>query len=384
MPEAMLIILGAGASHDCLPSNIQDSMVVNGTVLGGIPLRELRPPLTQQLAGTGTLTNWFTSRWDSAVPAISHLRATLTKTPSSSGAQRVQTLESALREYEDGSLLDPARRRHLLALSFYFRDLFSACTDYVHAHGVGGGDTNQLRLLGQVRQWGGSKAQRTVTFVSFNYDLILEQAMTMYSQFNPLELSDYLNDPLSRLLKPHGSACWHWMVPSPPTDSLLSVVRPIDPARSEGQRAIERALVDEIDRNNLVLRGIAYSSVIGDSAENLIPALALPMDGKDAYVWPAEQRQALDELQGRVTRLMTIGWRALEPEFVPLLGSLLHKSVKVLIVAGDKDGDNDAEAVVQRLRETCAPAGINRWRTYGQGFTGLLERSEELKWFLED
>ena len=376
--EAMLIILGAGASHDCLPSNIKDATFLSGTVVGGTHLSEIRPRLTQQLAQSGPLTNWFTSRWASATPAISHLRATLLKTPSSSDDQQAQTLESALREYEDGSLRDPARRRHLLALSFYLRDLFTACTDYVHAPEVGGGDTNQLRLLGEIRLWGGSKTQRTVTFVSFNYDLILEHAMTVHSQFDPLKLSDYLNDPLSRLLKPHGSACWHWGF-TPPSGTSS------DSSLDAGQQAIDRAISEDPNRDRLVLQKFDYrngskSTVVDD----LIPAICLPMDGKDTYVWPPEQRQALEKLHGQVTRLMTIGWRALEPGFLPLLKPLLHRSAKVLVVTGSKDGSNEAEAILQRLRETCTSADDNQWRIYGDGFTGLLEDSDEFKWFLED
>ena len=375
--EAMLVILGAGASHDCLPSTISDETFVNGTVVGGAHLSQLRPPLTQQLAELGTLSNWFANRWDSAVPVISYLRSTLGKSEVSSGDETVRSLEGSLREYESGSRQDLVRRRHILALSFYLRDLFSACTEYVHLPWVGGGDTNHLRLLDRVRQWGGGKAGRTSTFVSFNYDLILERAMTRYSQFDPLELSGYLSDPLARLLKPHGSACWHW--------GFAGTLRSNNgPTLDLGRHAIERALSEDIDRDLLVLQNFTYrDGATSNIAEDLLPALALPSDGKNEFVWPPEQNQAFEDLRGRVTRLMTIGWRALEPHFVPLLGPLIHPSCRVLVVAGGADGEQEASRILQRLQVSIS-SGSAQWRTYGEGFTGLLERSGELEWFLRD
>lgn len=52
-----------------------------------------------------------------------------------------------------------------------------------------------------------------------------------------------------------------------------------------------------------------------------IPALALPMPAKTEceLIWPAEQANFFSSLQGRVRRLLIIGWRAAEPEFVARL-----------------------------------------------------------------
>ena len=383
--EAMLVILGAGASYDCLPSTILDNTNVFSPFHFGLTVKDIRPPFTQELAEEGQLTNWFTNRWELARPVVSRLRDTLNSKTITSGSEKVQTLESALREYEAGALQDPARRSSLLAFSFYLRDLFNACTDRVDQ--VGGGVTNHVRLIDRVREWGTRKPNRTVTFVSFNYDLILENAMSSHIfSFNPLELQDYLKDPHTRLLKPHGSACWYWWDGSPPTNHLEQLLSPppVLPRsvslENSARNAIRLALEHGIETSQIFPQQFGYMGSGDTISANLIPALALPMDGKNEFVWPSEQSEAFNQLEGRVTHLMTIGWRALESHFVPLLGPLASPSSKVLVVA--KDDDQETSNISQRLMAAITSTEMSQWRTYGQGFTGLLESSEELKWFL--
>ncbi len=389
-PEAMLVILGAGASHDCLPSNVPNSTHISSAVLGGTKLGEVRPPLTQQLAERGQLTDWLANRWESARPVVSQLRATLPSNfANSEEEERVKTLEAALREYESGALLDPARHVSLLAFSFYLRDLFNACTDLMHRREVGGGDTNHVRLIYRVRYWGTRKPDRTVTFVSFNYDLILETAMkACSSSFNPLELEDYVKDPLTRLLKPHGSACWYWWVNSPPTNPLDRLMSPMIsrpggiPLENAARNAIQMALKHGIDRSQIIPQEFGYNGSGDALAEKLIPALALPMDGKNLFVWPTEQEQTFADLSGRVTRLLTIGWRGLESHFVPLIPPLMNSSYKALVVAGGANGNQEAYDTAVRLG--LGDQNIDRWKLLGTGFAKLLEGGEELEWFLND
>lgn len=392
-PEAMLVILGAGASHDCLPSTIG-----NGTSIGspwnfGITVGDVRPPLTQQLAELGKLTNLFNGRWQSARSVISKLRATLQRNLGNSEGERVQTLESALRNYEKWALKDPVRQESLLAFRFYLRDLFNACTDLVHKPEVGGGDTNHVRLIDRVREWGTQNPNRTVTFVSFNYDLILETAMkACSSSFNPLELEDYVKDPLTRLLKPHGSACWYWWVNSPPTnanekvlESMAAIARPVSlPLENSAGKAIQMALNHGIDRSQIFPEKFGYNGTGDAIAEKLIPALALPMDGKNEFVWPADQEKAFTDLSGSVTRLLTIGWRGLESHFVPLIPPLMNSSYKALVVAGGANGNQEASGITTRIRGTLNHVKSDRWREFGKGFAKLVEGSEELEWFLKD
>jgi hypothetical protein len=85
LPEAMLIVLGAGASWDCLPKGVSDSTHIDGTILGGVELKDVRPALTQQLAEARLMTNWATQRWQSATPVISYLRRVLDSSAAHSG-----------------------------------------------------------------------------------------------------------------------------------------------------------------------------------------------------------------------------------------------------------------------------------------------------------
>jgi hypothetical protein len=262
----------------------------------------------------------------------------------------------------------------MLAMRFYLRDLYAAYTDYVHAPEVTGGDTNYVALLRLALEWCGEREQRrTVTFVSFSYDLILERAMTAYWGFNPFDLSAYLSHPRAHLLKPHGSVGWHWGFGSSLGMTAGSVL-------NDGNRAIQRALIEDVDTSH----PIGYGGPTGaTSARDLVPALALPVDSKTEFIWPREQGEALDSLKATVTRLLTVGWRGLEPHFLPLLRPLVKGYGKVLVVAGGDEGDDEAVHIQARLHEVLEHVQAEGWRTFGQGFSEALA-SAELDWFFAD
>ena len=243
-PERMLVILGTGASHDCLPFVNDDSQVaVSG--LGTVRLAEVRPPVTQQLVQPRLLTNWFANRWDWARPLVDRLQRVLGAALNGDESATVVTLEDALTSYQASCGSVPDRQRHLLAFRFFLRDVFALCTDAVHSASLTGGVTNHVALLSAAMDWCGRKPSRSVVFISFNYDIILEQAMAAQWGFDALQLSDYLRHPQVQLLKPHGSIVWNWP---------LHGARPLtseDDTDSFGRASIELALSQEIDHSDI-------------------------------------------------------------------------------------------------------------------------------------
>src|SRR5262249_31005429 len=83
----------------------------------------------------------------------------------------------------------------------------------------------------------------------------------------------------------------------------------------------------------------------------LIPALAMPIDNKTEFAWPAEQSNRLDALQGTVTRVLAVGWRAMEDHFLARLRPLVKQYARVLVVTGGDLGVPEATATIARLRE---------------------------------
>ena len=146
--ETLLIILGAGASFDCLPGRFDAHMDVR---VSGLPTRHLNdvfPPVTQRLAASSPLTNWVLNywRWAREVVDCTDDEASWTRPPTRRGPLRsrqrfaVQT-RKALRACRSEHGTD-------LATRFYLRDLLWACTSYVHSDDLTGGTTNQLARSG--------------------------------------------------------------------------------------------------------------------------------------------------------------------------------------------------------------------------------------------
>lgn len=387
--EAMLIILGAGASWDCVPGGLGSDKVVNADGLPGLPLGAVRPPLTQRLAAPEPLQNQVLDKWPQARPVVDHLRRSLTTHLLPTNQHGALTLETALRDYRDSEAKVPEVERHIVATRFYLRDLLWACTDYMHSPDLTGGVTNQLTLLGKALGWAGG-GKRCVVVVSFNYDLIVERAMASLWGFDTGNLAAYLAHDRVILLKPHGSVQWQWPVDHELGRQANSFFSLDGADHSEGsydlgRRSIDLALSDGIDKEGLTT--IKYAAhqwpKNGRSVPAGIPALGLPLAGKEPadLVWPQEQENTFRALAGRVSRILTIGWRAEEPHFLDLLTPLPRSDARVVVVA--RDG-GEATAI----RDILLPKlglGNDNSGTFPDGFSQfVVPGCDRLKWIFDD
>ena len=118
------------------------------------------------------------------------------------------------------------------------------------------------------------------------------------------------------------------------------------------------------------------------AGSRLVPALALPIDGKSDFVWPPEQLERLKLLQGMVTRLVTIGWRAAEPHFLELLRPLVRQDARCLVVTGGPDGESEAAGIQGRLKGSL-DVGIGRSESFTEGFGELMHHPSPLDRLLE-
>jgi hypothetical protein len=289
-------------------------------------------------------------------------------------------LEQALREFDEGADRIPERKRQMLAMRFFLRDLFAACTDYMCSPELAGGITNHVTLLNRLLDWC-SPGNRSVVFISFNYDFILERAMEASWGFDPLDLSNYLTHDRIQLLKPHGSVLWNWRVSNPGREFGGGDWRVF------GEASIQEALASPVAETDIHCQ--AFRPIDGLQVplpiSFMVPALALPTDNK-SFVWPQSQENHLKSLQGTVNRVLTIGWRGLEPHFLPLLTPLVKHYARVLAVTGGEQPEADADAASTKARLLGAfdhvPA--ERVMTYSGGFAGLIaERPEGLEWVLD-
>jgi hypothetical protein len=112
----------------------------------------------------------------------------------------------------------------------------------------------------------------------------------------------------------------------------------------------------------------------------ILPALAMPLEGKTAFSWPQDQHAHMQTLKGRVERLLTIGWRAAEPHFLDLLRIMPAARLKAVVVTGGDDAGREAANIEARLRPPFQDRG--EWRHHLGGF-GTLPDSDLLSWLLE-
>jgi hypothetical protein len=196
--DALLVVVGAGASFDCLPPS---SLF--------LPQLPDRPPLTKDLAGPNGWSNQLARQYPDVQPLIDALRSDLLKTGPSPD-QRAVTLESALGDHLEQRNVDPNVARHVIAMRFYLRDLLRGAAGRMLE--ANGGMTNYTTLVRRSYQWA-ARTGTHVCFVSFNYDPLLETACQAYFRFDPSNLWTYLDDRYASVLKPHGSFCGHGFTP---------------------------------------------------------------------------------------------------------------------------------------------------------------------------
>ena len=375
VPETLLVILGAGASHDCvplwqLPGRGSTDTATAGQIrieCAGLPtltLDDCRPPLTQNLAEATPLVNWALDRWPQARPAVAHLREALRST-SDDPAQQVLSLEEALANFQADAVIVPENTRSLLAFRFFLRDLIWASTNYMMSGNLTGGITNYTYLLKALSTWAGLSDERRVVIVSFNYDLLLERAMTSLWGFEPTSLPQYLNHRRISLLKPHGSLQWLW-----PTATATPMTT--DSQMGLGARAIGMSPFQEDRSAVLTTSQATFEEQVMERTRVAVPAMALPIVGKTEFCWPDGQSKRLEEQQGRATRVLTIGWRGLEGHFTPLLRPIVTSHAKALVVVGRPGGDSEAQEIRHRLQAQ-TDCDLPRWDTYSHGFTRLIE-----------
>jgi hypothetical protein len=203
------------------------------------------------------------------------------------------------------------------------------------------GVSNYTTLFDQVDRY--RTGREPVLLVTFNYDLMLEDALKHRGQ-NISEMPDYLAGADYKLIKAHGSANWGRQI----VGRFNSVPQHVDPMVI-ANRNIEK--IDEIqvaDSYIVVPRDPPFASPAPDHPMALFPAIAIPVhESKTEFECPPAHIAALRNLLPRTTKILTIGWRARERHFLRLLKELNVTSPWVHAVAKDEE---EAAATLKELQ----------------------------------
>lgn len=340
--DTLLVILGAGASYDSIAS------LATRAVAG-------RPPLARQLFGAEY--NQYVERHPVAGPLVAYLRDLPQGTNLEAELDRIQTEEAAA---------SATRRRQVFALRYYLRDVLR---DAAKFESNAPAQTNYHLLIDRLLRWQERTGAR-IALVSFNYDTLLERAVSVVAGLALPDLTAYVANPALRIFKPHGSVNWGRVVAN-------------DGGITKNQSA------ELTESNVLALAGsngvqLSNEFFVADTAQLstlngriLLPSLTVPVQQKDDFECPPAHVELLRETLKGLKWVLSIGWRAGEQNFLTLWRDS-QPYTQPRLVTGNGRAES-GEATVNALRA----AELRFCETYVAGsFTQLL-RDDTLKLLLE-
>ena len=353
------VIYGAGATYDSDPSKMPGDP---RSLLAG------RPPLAANLFD-GTQASL------SIVQRFPTTRAVIPRLRNVQGGR----VEEVLGEIQDEARSDPVVARQLLGLRLYLREYIEKVSKAWYSQC--GGVTNYGAFHGYLNLWR-QRLETDICYVTFNYDRLLDWALQDVHSVELSEPDSYTStiDGVS-LFKLHGSVDWVQPLPE-----LRFRYRDEDGPEDECvvQRMMNFAseLVDlpstDIKRSPSLMKGVGEmvsenGVVRRASLMPLLPAIAIPVRTKYAFVLPD---QYIDQLRAKLattTVLILIGWRGQEGHFLELMENHLSGVKNCLVVDASQ---SSASAVVSRLTDAgvdigrAAPAHLQGFSSLGKSYLG--------------
>jgi len=245
------------------------------------------------------------------------------------------SFEQRLEELQAEGERDPVRQSQLAAVRFYLRMMLWFCEQrWISASQ---GVTNYHSLIDQLRR--SRRPNEPVLLVTFNYDRLIEQALTVFGV--GIEITgfpQYIDSNIFKLYKLHGSVHWARTI-----DNNLSSIGRND--QLEIRREIIR-MMPELKISER-FRFIDSYETTGVDGVALFPAIALPVEVKSRFECPEDHIASLCAHLPKVTKILVIGWRGAEKHFLALLKEHLPKGgVPMQVVAG---GSGAANATIDQL-----------------------------------
>jgi hypothetical protein len=247
----------------------------------------------------------------------------------------------------------PQAHRELAAIRYYLHVALWECQK--RWYDLHRGITNYATLVREIERWRWPSRQR-VLFVTFNYDTMLESAMTDVLHHDFSDLDRYIGSDYA-LFKPHGSINWGRELDVPPRLTLSP------------QGLIDYAAELQFSHKYRVVTAYPMCTIAN---RVVFPALSIPVEQKDEFSCPRSHLDTLEKELPSITKVVTIGWRATEMDFLKMLRTKLGSSPHLMIVSGDQEGAQDTLANLAGTWRLANPVVT--------GFSGLITRDFERLW----
>ena len=328
----LMVIFGAGASYDSCPTYPPGYVKA---VIGGDPLNNhYRPPLANELFDNRPMFAEAIERFPQCQPIVPRLRSL-----------RGETLEAILEDLQAKSDFYPRGKQQLAAVRYYLQFVIRECER--RWRGVQKGVTNYKSLLDEIER---TYPQEPVCLVTFNYDTLLEDALSQFG-LSIEAMDDYTNKhAFYKLFKVHGSVNWAREVNGPTKaqnpEHAWSVVNDLIERAAEIP-ITQRYVLTADHPPGVVQLGSVQDAFLGRVPARVtpvFPAIAIPVEKKNAFECPQDMLADLISLLPKVSKILAIGWRATEAHFLALLKTNLRRGPELHIVAGP-----DAEDIKVRI-----------------------------------
>jgi len=312
MPR-LAIILGAGASFDCVP----DLRLVAQSDLGErrhlVKQPNYQPPIVSKMLGSEAFNEFLNDHLEAA-DIFNDIRMEVSKEVS---------FEKALRSRWKSEIEHIRYKMRFvpIALQKFFYRASQAYTNQ---------PANYMALVGQTVGRG-----ITTAFVTVNYDTILDKVLC---RFRPgphdkrlTTVGSYISEPDWLLVKLHGSVDWGYRLGG--TEGSIEAVVATQELRSFAREEIE------------VLRS---PEELHDGPTPFYPALALPVEGKYGFVCPPSHEAALVGYLQDCRNFLLIGFSARDSDLLDCLSANVpgEGHVRNLWIV---TGPGDLEDVEKRL-----------------------------------
>jgi hypothetical protein len=304
--QKIVIILGAGASHDYFSfehGNFHDAG---------------KPPLANELVYPEKLNAKIAGRY----PDVNDLLADVV-TPV---MNKEKSLEEALKNIKDNFGAHDHRKKQLIAFQFYLRDLFAEISSKCHPF------NNYKILYNKIRDHNNGQA----CIATFNYDTLLERSI---GNIGYGEHSSYIKNPI-KIIKLHGSHDWAYIGDKKRKKLLFQ-----DITDSYQYLTTYPEHMDKLHARQDVYP--YHISELGKEDDLFqFPAIAIPLPEKQDFICPERHVEILKAELINVDKILIIGWRAGDPYLIELMENTVSKDIPVHIVSNVM---SSAEEVQRRL-----------------------------------
>ena len=315
----LLVITGAGSSFDSSASHPPTGSASNDAV-------ENRPPLANQLFDERPLFLAAMDKFHQMKPLVTGLRIRTNE----------KTVEEVLGEISSRADTYTRGQTQLAAVQYYLQDsIWNTDRAWLSHHR---GITNQTVLVDQIDK--SKAASEGVLFVTFNYDLLLEDALKTVG-INIASMSDYIKSDQYKLFKLHGSVNWVHRIQS-------SYFPGEDGYYEERARTIIEQFPTLQQHSSKAFEPIPHLAANTPAETGFLPAIAIPLNKKQTFECPNEHLTELVAFLPKVTKILVVGWKGAEDHFLTLLRKNLSPDVPILIVNGSVGEAEKAQVAIRQ------------------------------------